>query len=431
MKLSSFFAGILGLTLLVPSGAHAVDLSDTKRPTIKVRAISESGLPSDVLSVEIEYNDDKNLLGQLALPFQIERAVQDIEAAPVCKLSVFSLPLQYLSKSEDLSRRQVSTGSVKQYFILRYLNQIARVDNGCPYPTKSLINGWGFWTFDEPLLTLDMGDQAGNRVLWDGIATNTGVLPGNTNGKIAKLPFDLSIKKLKSVCDTQITSEGFTCQLAQKSLHASPNQGLIFDGFWLNESGLHTAILNSRQSIGAFNQTSYSFDSWNSTVNAELRTIITSVLAIKSPLLPKLDDVSIDAALKRYNAYRELMKLADLSQTSNIVSVWNDWVAQANSAKAKADAEAKAKADAEAKAKADAEAKAKADAEAKAKTEAEAKAKAEAEAKAAAELKAKQEAEAAAKAAAAKKKTITCVKGKTIKKVTAVKPKCPKGYKKK
>ena len=38
---------------------------------------------------------------------------------------------------------------------------------------------------------------------------------------------------------------------------------------------------------------------------------------------------------------------------------------------------------------------------------------------------------AAAKAAAAKKSTITCVKGKLTKKVTAVKPVCPKGYKKK
>jgi hypothetical protein len=32
---------------------------------------------------------------------------------------------------------------------------------------------------------------------------------------------------------------------------------------------------------------------------------------------------------------------------------------------------------------------------------------------------------------AAKKTTITCVKGKTSKKVTAVNPKCPAGYKKK
>ena len=69
-----------------------------------------------------------------------------------------------------------------------------------------------------------------------------------------------------------------------------------------------------------------------------------------------------------------------------------------------------------------------------AKAAAEIKAKQEAEAKAAAELKAKQEAEvkaAAEKAAALKKSTITCIKGKLTKKVTAVNPKCPAGYKKK
>ena len=61
------------------------------------------------------------------------------------------------------------------------------------------------------------------------------------------------------------------------------------------------------------------------------------------------------------------------------------------------------------------------------------------EAKAAAELKTKEEADAKAaaekairdKAAATKKVTITCTKGKLTKKVTAVKPKCPTGYKKK
>ena len=68
---------------------------------------------------------------------------------------------------------------------------------------------------------------------------------------------------------------------------------------------------------------------------------------------------------------------------------------------------------------------------AEAKALAELKAKQEAEAKALAELKAKQEAEAKTKAALSKKITITCVKGKTIKKVTAVNPKCPSGYKKK
>jgi hypothetical protein len=81
-------------------------------------------------------------------------------------------------------------------------------------------------------------------------------------------------------------------------------------------------------------------------------------------------------------------------------------------------AELKAKQEAEAKAKLEEEAKAKAEAEARAKAEEEAKAKAESEAK--------------AKLEALKKKTaIICVKGKLTKKVTAVKPKCPSGYKKK
>jgi hypothetical protein len=71
-----------------------------------------------------------------------------------------------------------------------------------------------------------------------------------------------------------------------------------------------------------------------------------------------------------------------------------------------------------------------------------AKQEAEAKAKAAADLKAEQEAEArvaadklaadklaASKLVSIKKTTITCIKGKVTKKVTAVKPVCPKGYK--
>jgi M6 family metalloprotease-like protein len=85
---------------------------------------------------------------------------------------------------------------------------------------------------------------------------------------------------------------------------------------------------------------------------------------------------------------------------------------------AKKDAEAKA----EAELKAKQEAELKVAAELKAKLDAE-----EATAKAAAELKSKQEAD--AKAVATKKITITCVKGKLTKKVTAIKPKCPNGYK--
>ena len=73
--------------------------------------------------------------------------------------------------------------------------------------------------------------------------------------------------------------------------------------------------------------------------------------------------------------------------------------------------------------------KAKIQEEAEAKAAAELKAKQEAEAKAAAELKAKQDAE--AKASVIKKTTIICVKGKITKKITALKPKCPSGFKKK
>ena len=112
--------------------------------------------------------------------------------------------------------------------------------------------------------------------------------------------------------------------------------------------------------------------------------------------------------------------------------------AEAKAAAEKAAAELKAKQEAEAKAaaeKAAAEVKAKQEADAKAAAEAaaaELKAKQEADAKAAAELKANEEKiAAAAKVAATKKKTITCIKGKLTKKVTAVKPVCPKGYKKK
>ena len=89
-------------------------------------------------------------------------------------------------------------------------------------------------------------------------------------------------------------------------------------------------------------------------------------------------------------------------------------------------ADLKAKQEAETKAAAE-----KAAADIKAKQEVEAKAAAD---KVAADLKAKQEAEAKAaadKVAASKKITITCVKGKIIKKVTAAKPTCPTGFKKK
>ena len=122
--------------------------------------------------------------------------------------------------------------------------------------------------------------------------------------------------------------------------------------------------------------------------------------------------------------------------------------ADAKAAAEKVAADLKTKQEADAKAAADLKAKQEADAKVAAeKVAADLKAKQAADAKAAADLKAKQAAaakaaaakaaaakilaDAKAKAAAAKKTTITCVNGKLTKKVTAIKPVCPKGYKKK
>jgi hypothetical protein len=130
----------------------------------------------------------------------------------------------------------------------------------------------------------------------------------------------------------------------------------------------------------------------------------------------------------RLSAFPSMSWIDPKSKLSSLIKEAEEIVAEdrriefAKAEEVRLAAELKAKEEAEA-----AELKAKQEAEAK--TAAELKAKQEAEAKAAADLKAKQEAD--AKAAALKKTTITCLKGKYVKKVTAVKPVCPKGYKKK
>ena len=122
------------------------------------------------------------------------------------------------------------------------------------------------------------------------------------------------------------------------------------------------------------------------------------------------------------------LHFASTSQTSS--SEFKDVVSKSAELRSKFDQEAQAKARAASDARAAEALKMKQEADAKA---AEAlKVKEEAEAKAASDLKAKKDAEAkAAIPTVVKKSTITCTKGKLIKKVTAVNPKCPTGYKKK
>jgi hypothetical protein len=109
----------------------------------------------------------------------------------------------------------------------------------------------------------------------------------------------------------------------------------------------------------------------------------------------------------------------------DVIEAANKFLADQIIIEAKAASELKAKQELEVRIAAELKAKQ----EVEAKAAAELKAKQETEAKAAADLKAKKESE--SKAALLKKTTITCLKGKVVKKVTAVKPVCPKGYKKK
>jgi M6 family metalloprotease-like protein len=157
-----------------------------------------------------------------------------------------------------------------------------------------------------------------------------------------------------------------------------------------------------RPSITAFrsNSKALSIDVSNNSGTGSFIESPKYTLLIKDNIGLKLSLSLIPKDLANSDAAKQLFTDAENTRISNVKLI---------------QAENEAKAAAELKAKQEAEAKAIADA------------KVVAEAKAAADLKAKQEAE--AKAAAAKKTTITCIKGKLTKKVTAVKPKCPTGYK--
>ena len=193
-------------------------------------------------------------------------------------------------------------------------------------------------------------------------------------------------------------------------------------------------------------------------IDVEITANCSSKCGITNPVPAPLPSNTISPADAKAAADLLAKQEADAKAAADLLAKQEADAKAAADLLAKQEADAKAAADkAAADLKAKQEADAKAAAELKAKQEADAKAaadlkaKQEADAKAAADLLAKQEAEAkaaadkaaadakakaaktvaAAKAAAAKKKTITCVKGKLVKKVTAVKPVCPKGYKKK
>jgi M6 family metalloprotease-like protein len=194
-----------------------------------------------------------------------------------------------------------------------------------------------------------------------------------------------------------------------------------------DSSGTHLMIQTSK----VRGQKRLSFFSLNNEGRPPMEFFMPQKLANNGRIGLGVDDYT--SIGEQINSPKYTVVVSDITQENIILKVvpngltgstqFTDLIKQALAAKAAIEQKAKQEADA----KAAAELKAKQEADAKAASEL--KAKQEADAKTAAELKAKQEAD--AKAAATKKSTITCVKGKLTKKVTAVKPKCPTGYKKK
>ena len=170
------------------------------------------------------------------------------------------------------------------------------------------------------------------------------------------------------------------------------------------------------------------FDSLNGNDGLLVYTIDMSVASSEGPISiqPSEQDLVLNPRddVEKYS--RAPLSSGQSVRVKDLVIVAEDVSKERASFRVLTSAEFQAKQDSDAKAAVELKAKQEAEAAAKAAVELKAKQDAEAASKAAADLRAKQEAEAKA---AVKKITITCVKGKLIKKVTAVKPKCPAGYK--
>ena len=171
------------------------------------------------------------------------------------------------------------------------------------------------------------------------------------------------------------------------------------------------------------------FDSLNGNDGLLVYTIDMSVASSEGPISiqPSEQDLVLNPRddVEKYS--RAPLSSGQSVRVKELVIVAEDVSRERASFRVLTSAEFQAKQDSDAKAAAELKAKQEAEAAAKAAVEIKAKQDAEAASKAAADLRAKQEAE--AKVAATKKSTLICSNGKQTKKVTAVKPKCPIGYK--
>ena len=403
---------ILICALLPTQVATAVDLSDNINPIVSIKLLNEPQFGPDYASLEITYKDDKNLFtsftscaGARCLVPEMAQDVIAKDASPACREFEYNYAnpagLNLLTAAEDLTKRVQNNNGIQQVFILRFSTKLLRTDNGCKYETGPLQLIWRLKTqFDIYKGLAKFGDEAGNG------AYVIGELPsvGEFGTPAVLLPVTASVKLATSYCGVleynEFNSLNYYPSCVVKSyskIYKTPNvyQLNLND---LKKAGLFNAVKDSVKDLGDFNELTFSFNSFNANVSENIRLIADTSMLLANPNFPSYKSTKVEDAIFRKVAFEKVGRLADLSQELDLIAVWNEWATKVKTDKAAAD---KAAAD---KAAAD---------------------------KAAADLLAQQNAAAAKIAGTKKFSSIICTKGKLTKKVTAFKPKCPSGYKKK
>jgi hypothetical protein len=412
--------------LFIGTLSYAIDLTDKEPPTLEsIKIVSSGSSISDLYVLEIVTKDDKNWVSLQDKSFGYSYK----DDLPVCSADYGNIWYSI----DEVSRETNSNGAKIQKFYLSFAVPRLNLPN-CPKFSVSKFEFRGGGYPDLPTAFISIRDEA---------------------GRVSKIPIISKGLESPLVLNKdffqRFTMSNFGVWLCVGDLSGAPltskdRQNATND--LIKSYNQFLSLLDSYTQISGNSDLMFSrkiFDQWSNLEYA----ITWDLSKMRQELIQRLDDNLRLRDFQNSKSLTDLLKLRvcapvsekewlDARMSGFMTYYWfqlgsgfvDEVTTQIRKAEAKAIADkaaAELKAKQEAEAKAAAELKAKQEAEAKA--AAELKAKQEAEAKAVAELKAKQEAE--AKAAAVKKITITCVKGKLVKKVTRVKPVCPKGYKKK
>ena len=454
--------------LFIGTLSYAVDLTDKEPPTLEsIKLVSLGSGTSDLYVLEIVTKDDKNWVSiqDKSLGYSYK------DDLPVCSVNYGNI----FYSADEVSRETNSNGAKIQTFYLSFTVPRLSVNSNCPKFSVSKFEFRGFLDGDSNAF-ISILDEAGrssripiiSKVVESPLVLNKDFFQRFTMsnfgvwlcvGDLSGTP--LTSKDMHSATNDRIKSYNQFISLLDSYSQISGNSDLMFSkkiyDQWSNQEYAITWDQSKmRQELNqGLDDNLRLRDFQNSKSLTDLLKLrVCAPISEKEWLDARISDFMTNHWFQFGSGFVDEV-------TTQIRKAETKVAADKAAAELKAKQEAEAKAAAELKAKQEAEAKAaaelKAKQEADAKAAAELKAKQEADAKAAAELKAKQEADAkaaadkatgekiindakteaarilaAAKAAAAKKKTtITCVKGKLTKKITALKPVCPKGYKKK